>query len=431
MRVSYEWLAELAEVDELTPERAANLLTMAGFTVESIERVDLSGVLIGRIISQEPHPRSRDPLWVHQVDLGPEAGQRQIIAGAPNAVAGSLVPVALPGTTVPNGRFVRDATIAGMAGQGMLSSREELLLGEDDEPAIMLLDEGEPGRPLSSLIPTEAIFEVEVTPNRPDCLGHLGLARELAAAAGRGLRLDFMPRFQGQAEPLATELVSVRIDAPDLCRRYIAAAITEVAVGPSPRWMQRRLRAAGVRPLSNVVDVTQYVMLEDGQPLHVFDAAHIAGDQIVVRRAAEGEQLPCLDGLTRALTPRMLVIADRDAPMALAGIIGGRDSSVTAATRQVVLEAATFDGVNVRATSRAVRLRTDASSRFEKTLSPELALAGARRAAALGLLRRIRPGPGPSRGGRAGETGASEPGGPHSAETAGDRAAGRAQSPHE
>ena len=383
MRVSYEWLAELADAGEMTPEHAADLLTMAGFTVDAVERVDLSQILIGRVISQQPHPRSRDPLWVHEVDLGPELGQRQIIAGAPNAVPGSLVPVALPGVTVPNGKQVRDAVIAGMAGQGMLCSREELLLGEDKEPAIMLLDEGEPGRPLSTVIPTEVVFEVEVTPNRPDCLSHLGLARELAAASGRTLRHDFMPRFQGDAEPLATDLLQVRIDDPDLCRRYLAAVITDVTVGPSPRWMQRRLRAAGVRPLSNVVDVTQYVMLEYGQPLHAFDATRVGGDQIVVRRARDGEELLCLDGVTRKLTPQMLVIADQARPMALAGMIGGEESAVGPTTRNVVLEAATFDGVNTRATSRALRLRTEASSRFEKGLSPELALAGARRAAQL------------------------------------------------
>ncbi|HEX6350987.1 MAG TPA: phenylalanine--tRNA ligase subunit beta [Candidatus Dormibacteraeota bacterium] len=382
MRVSYEWLTELADLRDLPPEQAADLLTMAGFTVDAIERVDLAEILIGRVISQQPHPRSRNPLWVHEVDLGPELGTRQIIAGAPNAVPGSLVPVALPGVTVPNGKQVRDAVIAGMAGQGMLCSREELLLGEDTEPAIMLLDEGEPGRPLSSVIPNEAVFEVEVTPNRPDCLSHLGLARELAAAAGKGLRHDFMPRFQGDAEPLATDMLQVRIDDSDLCRRYVAAVVTDVTLGPSPRWLQRRLRAAGVRPISNVVDITQYVMLEYGQPLHAFDADRL-GAQIVVRRARQGEELLCLDGAIRALTPQMLVIADAERAVALAGVIGGQETAVGSGTRNVVLEAASFDGVNVRATSRALRLRTEASGRFEKTLSPELALAGARRAAQL------------------------------------------------
>ncbi len=382
MRVSWEWLTELAELDGITPAEGGHMLTMAGLTVEHIEHIELSQIIVGRVLSQEPHPKSRNPLWVHQVDVG-HGEIRQIIAGAPNAVAGSLVPVALPGTTVPNGRYVRDAVIAGVAGQGMLCSREELLLGEDKEPAIMLLDEGEPGQSLSQLVPNDAILEVEVPPNRPDCLGHLGIARELAAAAGRRLKVDFLPPFQGDADPPATELVQVRIEDPDLCRRYLAGVITDVQVGPSPRWMQRRLRAAGVRPISNVVDVTQYVMLEYGQPLHVFDLDRVGGHEIVVRRARAGERLLCLDGVTRTLTSEMLVIADHRVPIALAGVIGGEESSVTQVTRDVVLEAATFDGVNVRATTRALRFRTDASSRFEKKLSPELALAGARRAAQL------------------------------------------------
>jgi phenylalanyl-tRNA synthetase beta chain len=222
-----------------------------------------------------------------------------------------------------------------------------------------------------------------VTPNRPDCLCHLGLARELAAALGRGLPGDFMPPFTGGVEPPGVELVQVRIEAPDLCRRYIGAVISGVRVGPSPRWLQRRLRAAGVRPISNVVDVTNYVALEYGQPLHAFDLARLTGPEIRVRRAAAGEELLCLDGQTRQLAPEMLVIADAERPVALAGIIGGQESAVGEATTDVLLEAANFDGVNVRATSRAIRLRTEASTRFEKGLSPELALAGARRAARL------------------------------------------------
>ncbi len=382
MRVSWEWLSELAELEGLTPQQGAHTLTMIGFTVEQVELLDLSEILVGRVLSQEEHPRSNKPLWIHQVDVG-GGRTRQIIAGAPNAVPGSTVPVALPGTTVPSGRYVREGKIAGFAAEGMLCSREELLLGEDREPAIMLLDEGEPGQRLSELIPPDAILEVEVTPNRPDCLGHLGLARELAAASGRRLKVDFLPPFVGGAEPAATELVSVRIDAVDLCRRYIAGVIRDVRTGPSPKWMQRRLRAAGVRPINNLVDVTQYVMLEYGQPLHVFDLARLAGPEIVVRRAGGGESILTLDGVTRKLAPSMLVIADRDRPVAIAGVMGGEESAVNDGTRDVVLEAATFDGVSVRATSRALRLRTDASSRFEKKLSPELALAGARRAAQL------------------------------------------------
>jgi phenylalanyl-tRNA synthetase beta chain len=380
MRVSYHWLCELAAVHDLPPERVAHVLTMAGWNVEEITLVDLSELVVGRVLSQEPHPTSRTPLWIHQVDVGGET--RQIIAGVDNAGPGSLVPVALPGTTVPNGTQVRDLKIAGVAGQGMLCAADELGLG-DDHSEIMVLHEGRPGQRLDELIPSEAVLDVDVTPNRPDCLSHLGLARELAAALGRTMPGDFMPLFTGGIEPPGTDLVTVEIEAPELCRRYIGAVISEVTVGPSPRWMQRRLRLCGVRPISNIVDVTNYVALEYGQPLHAFDLTRMGGGRIVVRRARPGEELRCLDGETRRLAPEMLVIADAERPVALAGIIGGEETAVTEGTTEVLLEAANFEGTNVRATSRALRLRTEASARFEKGLSPELALAGARRAARL------------------------------------------------
>ncbi len=381
MRVSYEWLCELAGVSDVTPHQAAEALTMAGWNVEDVTLIDLSALRVGRVMSQEPHPSSRKPLWVHQVDLGGDR-PRQIVAGAPNAVPGSLVAVALPGTTVPSGTVVRDARIAGVAASGMLCSEAELLIS-DDHDGIMLLEEGRPGEPLEDLIPSDAIFEVDVTPNRPDCLSHLGLARELAAALGRHLGRDFMPPFTGGVEPPGTDLVDVEIQAPDLCRRYIGAPITGVRVGRSPRWLRSRLFRSGVRPINSVVDVTNYVALEYGQPLHAFDLSRIGGRRIVVRRARPGETLLALDGETRTLTPDMLVIADAGRPVALAGVIGGEESAVKEGTTDVLLEAANFDGVSVRSTSRALRLRTEASGRFEKGISPELALAGARRAAML------------------------------------------------
>jgi phenylalanyl-tRNA synthetase beta chain len=380
MKVSYEWLCDLAGIRDVPPHQAAEVLTMTGWNVDEVVLIDLSEIVVGRILSQEPHPSSRKPLWIHQVDLGDHV--RQIVAGADNAVPGSLVPVALPGTTVPSGTTVRDGKIAGADAKGMLCSAVELKLGAD-EGGIMLLDEGRPGQPLEELIPSDAIFEVEVTPNRPDCLGHLGLARELAAALGRSLGRDFMPPFTGGVEPPGTDLIDVTIEEPDLCRRYIGAPITGVRVGPSPLWLRRRLFVTGVRPISNVVDVTNYVALEYGQPLHAFDLTTLTDRRIVVRRARAGERLLCLDGETRSLTPDMLVIADAARPVALAGIIGGEDTAVTGGTTDLLLEAGNFDGVNVRATSRTLRLRTEASARFEKGISPELALAGARRAAML------------------------------------------------
>ncbi len=380
MRVSYEWLTDLAGVRDVTPTQVAEVLTMAGFPVDEVRPIDLSGLQVGRVLSQRPHPASRHPLWVHEVDLGDHV--RSIVAGAANAVPGSLVAVALPGTTVPDGTVVRDARIAGIPAQGMMCSERELLVS-DDHGGIMLLDGGKPGQALEEVLPFDAWLDVEVTPNRPDCLSHLGLARELAAGLGRRLERPFMPAFVDGIEPPGTELIAVEIEAPDLCARYIGAPITGVRVGPSPRWLRRRLFAAGVRPINNVVDVTNYVALEYGQPLHAFDLTRIRGRRIVVRRARPGEELLCLDGQLRRLDSEMLVIADAEAPIAIAGLIGGEESAVSEATTDVLLEAANFDGVSVRATSRALRLRTEASTRFEKGLSPELAQAGARRAAAL------------------------------------------------
>jgi len=382
MRISYEWLGDYVDTKGLSPQDAAEILTMSGTKIESVKVLDLSAIIVGRVLEQKDHPRSNKPLWIHQVDIG--GGKVvQIIAGAPNAVAGTLVPVALPGTRVPSGTLVRDAKIAGEAGQGMLCSADELLLGEDREPKIMLLDRGEPGESLAKYIPPDAILEAEITPNRPDCLGHIGVARELGAAAGRDFKANFMPPYIEGVQPPAGELIDIAIDVPDLCSRFVAVPITGVKVGPSPDWVQRRLRAAGVRPISNVVDATAYVMLEHAKPTHVFDAGKLAGKQLHVREAREGESLLCLDGQTRKVGPGMLVVADAKGPVAIGGIIGGEESGVSDATTDVVIESAGWDGVNIRATSRALGLRTDASLRHEKGLAPETAMAAARRAAAL------------------------------------------------
>ena len=382
MRISYEWLGDYVDTKGLSPHDAAEILTMSGTKIESVQVVDLSAILVGRVLEWREHATSNKQLWVHQVDVG--GGKTlQIIAGAPNAVVGTLVPVALPGTRVPSGTLVRNAKIAGEAGEGMLCSADELLLGEDREPRIMLLDRGEPGEPLSKYIASDAILEAEITPNRPDCLGHIGVARELGAAARREFKANFMPPYIEGVAPPAAELIEVGIEVPDLCARFVAVPVSGVKLGPSPDWVQRRLRAAGVRPISNVVDATAYVMLEHAKPTHVFDLHKLAGRQLRVREAREGESLLCLDGQTRKLRPGMLVVADADGPVAIGGIIGGEDSKVTDATTDVVIESAAWDGVNVRATSRALALRTEASTRHEKGLAPETAMAGARRAAAL------------------------------------------------
>jgi phenylalanyl-tRNA synthetase beta chain len=380
MKLSYEWLGEFVDLDGVTPKEAADLLTRLGVEVESLSVIDLSDIIIGKVIEQKKHPKSRNDLWIHQVDLGDRT--EQIIAGAPNAVPGSLVPVALPGTTVPNGKLVKDLNIAGFSAKGMLCSAEELLLS-DDHSGILILDSGKPGDRLTTVIPSQAVLDAEVTSNRPDCMGHLGVARELSAGLDRPMKVDFMPAFTGKADPPGRDMVKVAIDEPDLCSRYIGGVITGVRVRPSPEWVQRRLRACGVRPINNIVDVTNYVLLEYAQPLHAFDLDKLAGGEVHVRRAKEGEKLLCLDGVDRELTPEMLVIADAEKPVAIAGVIGGEGTAVTDGTANILLESAAFNGPSVRQTARAFGVRTEASARFEKGLPAELALAGARRAASL------------------------------------------------
>ena len=380
MRISYEWLSDFVDLDGVSPKEAAEVLTRLGVEVESLVVTDLSAIVIGKVLEQVPHPKSRNPLWVHQVDLGGRV--EQIIAGAPNAVPGSLVPVALPGVTVPNGKLVKDMNIAGYKASGMLCSADELLLG-DDHSGIMILERGVPGEPLTTVIPIQAVMEAEITSNRPDCMGHLGIARELAAGLARPLKRDFMPSFTGTSNPPGKDLVTVAIDEPDLCSRYIGGVIKNVKVGPSPEWVQRRLSMCGVRPINNIVDITNYVLLEYAQPLHAFDLSKLSGGVVNVRRARGGEKLLCLDGVDRTLTTDMLVIADAQQPVAIAGVIGGEESAVTGETTEILLEAATFSGPSVRQTARTLGLRTEASARFERALPPELALAGARRAASL------------------------------------------------
>ncbi|HEY8815051.1 MAG TPA: phenylalanine--tRNA ligase subunit beta, partial [Candidatus Dormibacteraeota bacterium] len=316
MKVSYEWLADFVDLDGVTPKDAAAVLTRLGLEVENLTVVDLSQIIVGKVLEQIPHPKSRNPLWVHQVDLGDHI--EQIIAGAPNAVPGSLVPVAMPGITVPNGKLVKDMNIAGYKAHGMLCSADELLLG-DDHSGILILDSGKPGDSLESVIPSQVTMDIEVTSNRPDCMGHLGVARELAAGLDRRMKVDFMPAFTGTANPPGRELVSVSIAEPDLCARYIGGVIKHIKVGPSPEWLQRRLRVCGVRPINNVVDITNYVLLEYGQPLHAFDLAKLNPPEIHVRHAQAGEKLLCLDGIERELTTEMLVIADTRQPVAIAG----------------------------------------------------------------------------------------------------------------
>lgn len=384
MKVPYRWLLEYVDCP-WEPEELADRLTMCGLKVEAMHPVGqgVEGVVTARVDRLERHPEA-DSLYVAAVSAGDRTVT--VVTGADNVRVGDVVPLAPAGARLPGGRVIEKAVLRGVASDGMLCSEAELQLG-DDAGGIMILPPDTPvGAPLGDVLALDDwVLELEVYPNRPDCLGVVGVAREVAAMCGKPLRLpDSSFPEEG---PSAADATRVTIEDDDLCRRYIAHLADGVRVGPSPAWLQQRLRAVGMRPISNVVDITNYVMHEWGQPLHAFDFTTLAGGEIRVRRARPGESLRTLDGRDRTMAPDMLVIADAERPVAVAGIMGGADTEVGDGTEQVLLESACFQPLSVRRTARQLGLRTEASHRFEKGLDPELPLIAARRA--LHLLHRL------------------------------------------
>ncbi len=381
MKIPYGWVRELVAV-ELSAAEAADRLINAGLEVAGVTPIapGLRGVVVGEIeaVERELGESQGHRLALCRVTTG--AGRYAVVCGAPNARPGLRAAFAPPGATLPGGP-VMVARIRGVESEGMLCSERELGLGDEHEAGVLALD---PDAPLGAdllrhLALDDAVLEIEITPNRPDCLSVLGVARELAALTGA--RLTPPAIALKEADEPAEALARVRVEAVDLCPRYTVRVVTGVTVGPSPAWMAARLRACGLRPISNVVDVTNYVMWEHGQPLHAFDAATVADRTIVVRRAGAGERLTTLDGQVRTLDPSMLLIADRTRPIGLAGVMGGASSEVTAGTTGVLLESAYFQAASVRRTSRALGLRTDAAYRFERGADIEgLADASARAA---------------------------------------------------
>lgn len=372
MRVSLEWLQDYIELPE-PAEELAEALTLSGTEVERVIDLGLGwdGVLVARIAEAELVAGS-DHLRAIQLEVGAE--RVQVVSGAPNIAVGDLVPYAPPGITLPNGMTVSSRKFMHTKSDGMVCSAMELGMSSEADGILVLGREGESGVPLTDVMPRDRVMVVETTTNRPDLLSHLGIARELSALFDRPLKSwHGTPVEGGGPSP-----VIVEVTAEDLCWRYQARCLEGVTVGPSPSWLQRRLRAVGQRPINNVVDAANYVMLESAQPLHVFDQDKLNGG-IIVRRAQAREEIACLDGRIRKLEAEFLVIADQEAPVALAGIIGGADSAVSDATTRVVIESANFLGTSVRATSRGLGLRSEASSRFEKQLHPELVPQGARR----------------------------------------------------
>jgi len=383
MKVPVSWLNEYVDVSDLSVRELADKLTFSGIEVEGIDEIGVvldDHFVVGEVLTCEAHPNS-DHLHICSVSDGTQT--HQIVCGAPNAAAGIKVPLAKIGAVVPEGGFtIKQAKLRGVASFGMLCSARELKLS-DDHAGLMLLDPSLKAGTLMRdvLPPPETVLDLEITWNRPDCLSIIGVAREFAAILKRPLRLPSVD-FPECGEPVES-FAKVVVADPDKCPRYTARVMTDVKDGVSPAWMRRRLALCGVRAISLTVDVTNYVMLEYGQPLHAFDYRKLAERTIVVRRAHEGEKITTLDGIERQLTPEMLVIADANEASAVAGIMGGAGSEIAAGTEHVLLESALFDPASTKRTATALGLGTESSRRFERGVDPDLADWASRRAVSL------------------------------------------------
>jgi len=383
MKVSLKWLQEYININ-LSLADLANRLTLAGIEVGGKQTIGSSwgNIVVGQIVAVNPHPNA-DRLSLPTVDLGTE--QQTVVCGAPNLRIGDKIAFAHVGAELIDGHSgklsrLKPVRIRGVVSCGMVCSEKELGISDIHEGIMVLPAEAPVGTPLADYL-GDTIFDLEVTPNRPDCLSIIGIAREIAALTGQSLRLP-EATYRETASSIDKQ-VSVEIVAPDLCPRYCASLLTGVKIAPSPRWMQQRLLACGMRPINNIVDITNYVMLEYGQPLHAFDYHQIRGRKIIVRRAANGEAIVTLDGVERVLKRDTLVIADGEGAVAIAGVMGGADSEVTEQTTSILLEAANFNPANIHYTGRVLSLPSEACSRFERGIRPELALPALKRATQL------------------------------------------------
>ncbi len=383
MKISLNWIWNYVALDEPV-EELTRAITFLGFEVEHVSVTGapaLEKVVVGQVLTRDKHPNA-DKLSVCTVDIGPAGGVKTIVCGAQNYKVGDRVPVALPGAVLPGDFTIKQSKIRGQLSDGMMCSAKELGMGADQGGLLILEGQPQLGTPINEVLPPgDTVFDVEITPNRPDCLSHLGLARELSAWFRRGL--CYPPeKFLGDltGAPTSTLFNGVQVDQPSDCPLYTAHVVAGVKVGPSPAWMQERLRAVGLRPINNIVDVGNYVMLEYGQPLHAFDAKKIAGGRLVVRHAFEGEKITTLDNKERTLSSKTLVIADSEKPLVVAGVMGGLNSGVDETTTTIVLECAIFKASSVRWTSRSLGLSSDSSYRYERGVDPHTALEAARRA---------------------------------------------------
>ena len=393
MNLSRKWLNEFVEIDA-NDKDFAEAMTLSGSKVELTHDMgeEIKNVVVGKVLSQVRHQNS-DHMWICQVDAGKDE-PLQIVTGAQNVKVGDLVPVALDGSTLPGGKEIKAGKLRGELSNGMLCSFQELGLDQrdfpsaypdgiwilSDDPELMDLTIGEDIRAAVGL--DDHVVEFEITPNRPDCLSVIGLAREVSATFDKPCYFH-QPEVKGGAEGVLPELLDVETPDPELCPRYTARMVRNVKIGPSPKWMRERLRAMGVRPINNIVDITNYVMLEYGQPMHAFDYRYVKGGKIIVRRAEEGEELTTLDGNVRKLTANHLVIADETRAVGLAGIMGGENSEIVADTADVVFESACFDGTCIRKGALSLGMRTEASAKFEKGLDPMNTLPAINRACEL------------------------------------------------
>ncbi|MBI5683290.1 MAG: phenylalanine--tRNA ligase subunit beta [Deltaproteobacteria bacterium] len=389
MKISYNWLKEYVDITVL-PHELADKLTMAGLEVESIAELgkDIKGVVVAEILSKEKHPNA-DRLSFCKVKT--DKGIHEIVCGANNMKAGDFVALALPGAALPKGIKIEKTKIRGVASEGMLCSEVELGFKDTSDGIMLLQKDLTLGEDITKALGIkDFILDVNVTPNRPDCLSIIGIAREAAAALNKQLRVASLPlqavsrgcELREIDKPIK-DLVSVEIDEPDLCHRYTARVIEDVTVKESPDWLKKRLINLGIRPINNIVDITNYVMLEHGQPLHAFDYDKISDKKIVVRKSKKSEEITTLDGVKRILDEGVLVIADAKTPVAIAGIIGGEETGVTIDTKDVLLESAYFTPLNIRKTSKTIELKTESSYRFERGLDIQCVAKALDRAAEL------------------------------------------------
>ncbi len=368
MKFTLDWLNQYVDTEGLAADQLADHLTMLGLEVDAVLPLyqELATLKTARIISAEPHPEA-DRLTLCQVAVGEET--LQIVCGAPNARAGLATVVALPGTTLPGDFKIKKSKVRGVESCGMLCSERELGLSDSHSGIMELPEDTQDGQSfINTMGLADTLIEVDLTPNRPDCASVIGIAREIAGRLGRPLHLP----VENARVSCTSRKFTVDVESPELCPRYAARLITDIKIGPSPLWLRNRLTAIGLRPINNVVDITNFVMMEYGQPLHAFDFANLAGEKIVVRSPRSHETtFTTLDGSERPLAPEMLLICDGERPVALAGIMGGMNSEVTPGTTSVLLESACFNPVSIRKTARQLNLATDASYRFERGVDPE------------------------------------------------------------